>query len=255
MSEYKHKIKVNIEKKNDQKQTENQKIDNQTKEPNTELVDDDTSDDMDIDSTVLSSDNEIVEVEDTKLPDEKEEKDEIEEEVDETDEIIEEKEEKIIEEKDVEKKVIKKTSEVDDDEEKEDDVNEYDDDCFNQYDDVISKDDINQKPVEITGDKRITEPNLYYYEKIRILGARSKQIAMGSKVMLKMDNINKLSYENLAKYELEHKMTPIKIKRPLPNNTFEIWKISELKTVDDNINDKVVNDVTDIFKKNKYILF
>ena len=32
----------------------------------------------------------------------------------------------------------------------------------------------------------------------------------------------------LAELELKYKMIPLKIKRPLPNGKFEIWKISEL---------------------------
>ena len=32
----------------------------------------------------------------------------------------------------------------------------------------------------------------------------------------------------ISSSELKKNMTPIKIKRPLPNNTVEIWDISEL---------------------------
>ncbi len=58
------------------------------------------------------------------------------------------------------------------------------------------------------------------YEKARIIGARSLQIAMGAPLLLKLkkDQLEKINYNpiELAKIEFEKKIIPITIKRPLP---------------------------------------
>jgi DNA-directed RNA polymerase subunit K/omega len=64
------------------------------------------------------------------------------------------------------------------------------------------------------------------YERVRVLGIRAQQLNKGAKAMIKINQ--NLSVMEIAKLELEAGMTPLKIKRPLPNNTYEIWKISEL---------------------------
>lgn len=110
--------------------------------------------------------------------------------------------------------------------------------CFYEYadnenaDDIIidyQDDDIDnvEDDKQIPDDERITKNILTKYEKVRILGTRAKQIALGAKVLVKT-NDTKSPYE-LAILELENNILPFKIKRPLPNNTYEIWKLSELE--------------------------
>jgi DNA-directed RNA polymerase subunit K/omega len=74
--------------------------------------------------------------------------------------------------------------------------------------------------------KRMTNPRMTKYEMVRIIGERTKQFKMGAKPLIK--NTDDLTYEEKALLELKKNMTPMKIKRPLPNNTVEIWDISEL---------------------------
>ena len=76
---------------------------------------------------------------------------------------------------------------------------------------------------------RLTNPRMTKYEMVRIIGERTKQFKMGAKPLIK--NTDDLTYEEKALLELKKNMTPIKIKRPLPNNTVEIWEISELKKI------------------------
>jgi len=58
------------------------------------------------------------------------------------------------------------------------------------------------------------------YEKARIIGARSLQIAMGAPLLLKLNKkqLEELNYNpiSIAKLEFEKKIIPITIKRPLP---------------------------------------
>ena len=72
----------------------------------------------------------------------------------------------------------------------------------------------------------MTNPRMTKYEMVRIIGERTKQFKMGAKPLIK--NTDDLTYEEKALLELKKNMTPMKIKRPLPNNTVEIWDISEL---------------------------
>ena len=83
---------------------------------------------------------------------------------------------------------------------------------------------------QIPDNERISKPILTKYEKVRILGTRAKQISDGSKVFVKYECAR--SAMELAELELKYKMIPLKIKRPMPNGKYEIWKISELTILD-----------------------
>ena len=58
------------------------------------------------------------------------------------------------------------------------------------------------------------------YEKARVIGARSLQIAMGAPILLKMTkkDFEDVNYNpiNIAKKEFEADILPITIRRPLP---------------------------------------
>jgi DNA-directed RNA polymerase I, II, and III subunit RPABC2 len=79
----------------------------------------------------------------------------------------------------------------------------------------------------VAKEDRITRPVLTKYEKVRVLGIRAKQISVGAKVYIKGVG-NKTPYE-IAELELANGLIPFLIKRPLPDDTYEIWKISELE--------------------------
>lgn len=106
------------------------------------------------------------------------------------------------------------------------DTEDIDDDlCEYNYDEIY--DEKKEEPIVICAENdRITLPKLTKYEKVRLIGARAKQISLGAKVMVK--NTKGLNPIDIAKLELELKMIPMKIKRILPNNSVEIWKLSEL---------------------------
>ena len=78
----------------------------------------------------------------------------------------------------------------------------------------------------LNGNDRITNPRLTKYEMVRLLGERTKQLIMGAKPLIK--NHQDYSYEEIAIQELKLNMIPFKVKRPLPDNKIEIWKINEL---------------------------
>jgi DNA-directed RNA polymerase I, II, and III subunit RPABC2 len=74
--------------------------------------------------------------------------------------------------------------------------------------------------------QRISSNRLTKYEMVRILGERTKQLTMGAKPLIK--NAETLNYERIAEEELKLNMIPFKIKRYLPNGTYEIWTLDEL---------------------------
>ena len=109
---------------------------------------------------------------------------------------------------------------IEDDDEK---FNE--EECDYDYGEIYNKN--KENPITLVeSSQRITLPKLTKYEKIRLIATRAKQISLGAKVMVK--NTIGLNAIDIAKLELEHKMIPMKVKRVLPDNRVEVWKLSEL---------------------------
>lgn len=93
-------------------------------------------------------------------------------------------------------------------------------------DDLFDEDD-EQNQAYVGDSERITKPFLTKYERVRLIGDRTKQLAGGAKPMIK--GAEHLSSKDIAILELEHNVLPLIIERPLPNGIKEKWKISELK--------------------------
>ena len=87
-------------------------------------------------------------------------------------------------------------------------------------DDILKKSDNNEIQEKIST-KRMTK-----YEFVRLIGTRVQQLTKDAKPMIK--NTQGLTHYEIAELEIKHNVIPIKIKRYLPNGTFEIWKVSEL---------------------------
>ena len=113
-----------------------------------------------------------------------------------------------------------------------DDLKQYQEECVYNSED----DDVDDFEDEETGfsirivkkEDRITKNKLTKYERVRILGTRTKQLKKGAKAMIK--NIGDRSAEEIAKLELEHNIIPFKIRRPLPDRkSVEIWELKELE--------------------------
>jgi DNA-directed RNA polymerase I, II, and III subunit RPABC2 len=123
----------------------------------------------------------------------------------------------------IKNKVKKIVSETEDDITKTDGDDE---DCDYEYNEIY--DEKKEEPsVMVKSEDRITLPKLTKYERVRLIGTRAKQISLGAKVMVK--NTAGLNPIEIAKLELKLKMIPMKVKRILPDNKIEIWKLSELE--------------------------
>lgn len=70
-------------------------------------------------------------------------------------------------------------------------------------------------------------PFLTQYEKTKILGMRANQLSQGARPYIKVpDHISNVS--EIARLELEQRRLPFIIKRPMPNGSYEYWRISDL---------------------------
>jgi DNA-directed RNA polymerase I, II, and III subunit RPABC2 len=98
-------------------------------------------------------------------------------------------------------------------------------DCL--YNNIDFEEDYDEKEEQVDSNKRITMNRLTKYERVRIIGIRTKQIMTGANILIK--GINNKTPAEIAELELKYNMIPFKIKRKLPNGKFEIWKLSELE--------------------------
>jgi len=70
-------------------------------------------------------------------------------------------------------------------------------------------------------------PFLTVYEKTKVLGTRANQIADGARPFVVVPEHMSDPLE-IAKLELEQRRLPYIIKRPMPDGTFEYWRLSDL---------------------------
>ena len=72
-----------------------------------------------------------------------------------------------------------------------------------------------------------SQPFLTQYEKTRILGFRTNQLAQGALPYVSVPDHIRNPIE-IAKMELEQRRLPFIIKRPMPDGTFEYWRLCDL---------------------------
>jgi DNA-directed RNA polymerase I, II, and III subunit RPABC2 len=76
-----------------------------------------------------------------------------------------------------------------------------------------------------------TVPFLTKYEKTRVIGQRIQQLNNGAKVYVNVsDDI--IDNNVIAEMEIKEKKIPFIIRRPLPDNSFEYWKLQDLELID-----------------------
>ena len=92
------------------------------------------------------------------------------------------------------------------------------------------------------------------YERARILGARSLQIAMNAPLLVKIskEDLEKIRYDSLkiAEIELESGILPISIKRPFPERRGEkLRRVVERKVEDESVEKKEMQEEEEIVKE------
>lgn len=142
--------------------------------------------------------------------------------------------------------------EDDDENETDEDIDEYDENYLQKFDRDINKNYVEEFHPEciiqnydevsmltrVVRDKQNiiidplhkTIPFLTKYEKARIIGQRAKQIESGAKPFIKVPE-NIIDGYIIAELELQQKMIPFIIKRPLPGGKCEYWNLKDLEII------------------------
>lgn len=82
----------------------------------------------------------------------------------------------------------------------------------------------------VPSEKRISDPQITWYEITRCLGNRIVQLSLNAPplIICTSHDINKLTYEQIAYLELKYKVLPYIIRRRRPGKKYELWDIDEL---------------------------
>ena len=72
-----------------------------------------------------------------------------------------------------------------------------------------------------------TYPFLTLYERTKIIGLRANQLSQGARPFVSIP-AHVTDVREIARMELAQKKLPYIVKRPLPNGTFEFWRLSDL---------------------------
>ena len=78
--------------------------------------------------------------------------------------------------------------------------------------------------------QRRTIPFLTKYEKARIIGKRAMQISKGSPPLVEIGDLE--SPIDIARKELTERKIPFIIRRPLPDGSYEDWRVDELRILE-----------------------
>jgi DNA-directed RNA polymerase subunit K/omega len=75
--------------------------------------------------------------------------------------------------------------------------------------------------------KHRSVPFLTQYEKTKVLGFRTNQLSQGARAFIAVPG-HVTDLREIAKMELEARRLPFIIKRPMPDGSFEKWRLSDL---------------------------
>ena len=99
-----------------------------------------------------------------------------------------------------------------------------DEDNLIRQTDIIS---VNEVYDRYNSSKRVTHPYMTRFEKAKLLGVRSEMLANGAPALINVPKHISSTYD-IARMEYKAKKIPLIIKRKLPNNTYEYWKMDDL---------------------------
>ena len=114
---------------------------------------------------------------------------------------------------------------------------DYDfDDDLDEIDEIDENDDYEEEidtksftQNKIPNEKRITRNILSKYEKTLILGFRTRQLEEGAKPYVEYNEWEKM--EDIAMKEINQKVLPFIIRRPVSLKEYEEWKLKELMVI------------------------
>jgi len=73
-------------------------------------------------------------------------------------------------------------------------------------------------------------PYLTPFEKTKIIGFRANQLSQGASLLIDIDSDvhKRTDVLDLARMELDQRKLPFILKRPMPDGTFEYWRLQDL---------------------------
>lgn len=108
-------------------------------------------------------------------------------------------------------------------------LNTHHPECRLDYvEDVLKLLPLDAYPPDHGADKRHRSvPYLTPFERTKIIGFRANQIAQGARAFIDVP-AHVTDVLEIARLELEQKRLPFIIKRPMPDGTFEYWRLTDL---------------------------
>jgi DNA-directed RNA polymerase I, II, and III subunit RPABC2 len=100
---------------------------------------------------------------------------------------------------------------------------------YNQHPELIIDYVESVEPKITSKDEHTTYPFITIYEKTKIIGLRANQLSQGARPYIDMKEYSYITnVRDIARVELENKLLPFIVKRPLPNGKYEYWRLSDL---------------------------
>jgi DNA-directed RNA polymerase subunit K/omega len=123
--------------------------------------------------------------------------------------------------------ILKKKLSDDEDEEEDEENEKYNKNENDLYEPEFIDYSLIDEEEKIEIDAKITRPFLTKYEKVKLLAYRTNQLSKGAKTMIKTKKL--MSSKEIAIIELNEKVIPLLLLRPIPNGKSELWNIRELE--------------------------
>ncbi len=105
-------------------------------------------------------------------------------------------------------------------------LNQHHPECRMEYMEEVAK----KLPITNYGGKDTNHrsvPYLTQYERTKILGFRSNQLAQGARPLVQVPT-HVTDVMDIARLELEQRRLPFLLKRPMPDGTYEYWRLQDL---------------------------
>lgn len=99
--------------------------------------------------------------------------------------------------------------------------------CILEYQEVDEANSLLESVPPQDDKKHRSMPFLSIYEKTKILGMRTNQLAQGARPFIEVPEYIS-DVKEIAQLELEQRRLPILIKRYMPDGTYEVFRLSDL---------------------------
>lgn len=92
----------------------------------------------------------------------------------------------------------------------------------------VVQEDFNDIMKNYDPSKNKTKNILTKYERVKIIGLRSEQLQRGADPYVEIDNKKEFNPREIAIEELKQNKLPFMIRRPLPDGSFEHWRLDDM---------------------------